>query len=403
MQEQAFGHMLRTLREQRDATQAEVAAAVDVSRATIAQWEGGRHLPSPHRVQALDSFLGAGGALVGVAEREREGGVHPGDTYGRPAGLSLLAIMRRVETALLDHLQRDEAGTPLGWCQDLQRMSSVTPISTAFGVKLALLVGDELLGVLGPLSSALRSMRGSQAGWAASSQLVPRPEAIAPVLDALVHLDPETDRDEAVGLVADSLDDVARQRPAILSTALETVIDLRPHSALAREMLEALLASRRPFEGVLLWMEKNEDELVSPAPSVLHTARAVSALARTRSFGAVPPDLTDAVAEALDLAVPWLSEQSKFENLVEIVSRRTRDRNEVLYLRHYTPAWVARSLILAGVAPSHPTVAQAVREVRDDFDADHGLWVWRNGDLPIWMTLDAIAALRLAAFASYTP
>src|SRR5829696_1699321 len=100
MQEHAFGHMLRSMREQREATQADVAEAVRVSRATIAQWEGGRHLPSPDRVRSLDAFLHADGALTRLADREREGPSRPGD-QAEPAGrLTLLDIVRRAEAAL---------------------------------------------------------------------------------------------------------------------------------------------------------------------------------------------------------------------------------------------------------------------------------------------------------------
>ena len=399
MQEHAFGHMLRSLREQREATQADVAEAVRVSRATIAQWEGGRHLPSPDRVRSLDAFLHADGALTRLADQEREG-TRPGDTADR---LTLLDIVRRAEAALLERLQYDETGKPIGWCQDLQKHYEATPVSTAFGIKTAVLIDESSKTTLGALGDILRRMRMSPEGWGARTQKVPRPEAIAVVVDALVRVGPVPDLDEAVGMLRNSFDEVARQRPAVITTVLETVIDLRPRSEFAAELIRILLVSRRPCDGVLLWVEKNEDELVSPEPSVLHTARAVSVLARATSMGVVPADLEDPVAEALEPSVRWLRGQTRFENIVEIVIRRTRTGNENLDLRHFTPAWVVRALVLAGESPSHPTVVSAIREVRGAFDEDHGLWVWRNGDLPIWMTFDAVAALRLAALAAFVP
>ena len=400
MQEHAFGNMLRTLRERREETQADVAEAVHVSRATIAQWEGGRHLPSPDRARSLDAHLDAEGALARLAAQERTSSSAPTPTDD-PNALNLLRVFRLVRNALLDHLQRDEDGKPTGWCQDLQARNPPTPVSTAFGVKLAALVEESAKVELSPLGDKLREMELSTGGWAARTQDAPRPEAIAVVTDALVRIDPRTDVDDIVDLLASSLDDVARQRPHIISTVLETVLDLRPRSAFAAELLRLLLDSRRECNGTLLWVEKNEDDLVAPEPSVPHTARAVCALARAQSKKVVPADLAATTTDAMDAAVQWLLAQTRFDNTVEIVNRRTPNGDEVLYLRHFTAAWVVRALLMAGESAQHPTVMAAVRQTLDAFSEDHGLWKWRSGDLPIWMSFEAIAALRVAALAAF--
>ena len=58
---------------------------------------------------------------------------------------------------------------------------------------------------------------------------------------------------------------------------------------------------------------------------------------------------------------------------------------------------------MAGESPRHPTVVAAVRQVLEAFSDERGLWKWRSGDLPVWMSFDAVAALRVAALAAYAP
>ena len=48
---------LRFIRELRDKTQADVAAALDVDPSTVTLWESGKHTPSTVTVRALASFF----------------------------------------------------------------------------------------------------------------------------------------------------------------------------------------------------------------------------------------------------------------------------------------------------------------------------------------------------------
>jgi hypothetical protein len=52
-----------------------------------------------------------------------------------------------------------------------------------------------------------------------------------------------------------------------------------------------------------------------------------------------------------------------------------------------------------GLPSSHPAVSTAIDWIWNSYNERAALWSWNNGDLPIWMTYDAIDALRLAALA----
>lgn len=55
----------------------------------------------------------------------------------------------------------------------------------------------------------------------------------------------------------------------------------------------------------------------------------------------------------------------------------------------------------SGVPTTHPSVSNAVVQIRNNYGGDTvALWAWHNGDLPLWMTFDAIEALRFAHLAA---
>jgi hypothetical protein len=191
------------------------------------------------------------------------------------------------------------------------------------------------------------------------------------------------------------LGDFEKCRPFILTTMLETSLLLKPGSNLAQTLVDSLLAARRPYGDFLLWPEKTEALLIDPAPSVAHTARAVRVLANVQ---AIRP--ADHVQEALQQAVSWLIEQPHLHNVYEVVERSVNGGLEPAPIRHFTAAWVVKALVSAGVPASHPAVGKAVARVWESYGGDAAaLWAWDNGDLPIWMTFDAIDALRLANLA----
>jgi transcriptional regulator with XRE-family HTH domain len=392
------------MRENRAKTQAEVAEAVGVSRATIAQWEGSRFLPSTANAETLDGFLDAGGALRRLAEQERAGLDADRVSDTGTAGPTLLEVFRSVDASLQRTLQRGPDGTPLGWCQNLQAKNPPSPLSTAYGIQAALLIEEVHKSVLEPLAARLNdwSLGG---GWAASSQSAPRPEAIAIVVDALVRVDPTSHIQERLERLEASIDGTTLQRPTLMAMVLETVLDLEPDSAFATKMVQSLLDCRVEHgpERRLLWPQKKEPMLAYPEPAVAQTARSVCALARAQGVSGMADELRDRIGTALAAAVEWLLRQNDLTNKNESVVRKVDGRSEVLPLRHFTAALVARACLMAGQPASHPAVREALRQTWRQYSAEHALWRWETGDLPIWMTFDGLAALRLAALATFIP
>jgi hypothetical protein len=191
------------------------------------------------------------------------------------------------------------------------------------------------------------------------------------------------------------LGDFEKSRPFILTTILETSLLLVPGSKLVEVLIDNLLAARRPYGDLLLWPEKAEPLLIAPNPSVAHTARAVRVLAGVQAIRPSGP-----VQEALEQATAWLTEPRDLHNAYEATERPVKGGLELVHIRHFTAAWVVKALVSVGVPATHPTVSSALAQIWNSYGGDAAtLWAWDNGDLPIWMTFDAIEALRLAHLA----
>jgi hypothetical protein len=106
------------------------------------------------------------------------------------------------------------------------------------------------------------------------------------------------------------------------------------------------------------------------------------------------------VDDAIGVTVRWLGDpQTSYDMPTEILRRR--GVGNFFYIRHFTSSWVARALLLAGTSPSDRSVERALADVWANYDPQHGLWAWPNGDLPVWMTFDGIATALLVASISY--
>ena len=398
--EQGFGSALRGARKRSRRTQEDLAKVMEVSRATIAQWETGRHLPSPEHAGRLDSILGTRGTLSQLADLERDTAATP---ESLPGDENVLGLLRRVEAALLGHLSRDQAGAPLGWCQNLQEQKEAFPVSTAFGIKTALLISDFYRPELGILAQRLHNLAQPDGGWKTSTQVASHPEATCVVVDALFRLDSTSDLGPHMDVLELTTrgDTVAEQRPAILSSVLETVLDVRPDTAFTVELVRKLLDTRRSNgrDGRMLWPEKAEPGLASPEPYVAHTARAVCALSRALWMTATK-NLTAEVEDAVEAAIGWLLQQTQYRTPTEIVVRVADTAEEMFSLRHFNSAWVARALLLTGQSLREPGLVAAMSDVWSHFSSEHGLWSWPNGDIPVWMQFDGVATARLYALAS---
>jgi DNA-binding XRE family transcriptional regulator len=397
------GRELRRLRVGIGETQAQSAHAVGVSRANLAQWEAGRYLPSEGSAQLLDEHFRAGNALVGLVTAAR-----PGQGRAAPAAVStvrtldssrsLRDVFHQVGRSLTGYLLRDKDGNPTGWRHNLQKDQHLSALSTAYGVKAMLVVGEPYVD-FGAISTSLFAMRSPEGDWRGRSG-ASRPEIMAAVLDALFRIGTTMSVDRALTLTEQSLDDFSRTRPYLLSTVLQTVLRLRPDSPLTVGLIDDLLRARLDFGGSLLWPEKVEPGLALPEPSAVHTARAVVVL-REALFAHDRDDIRDAIEQAVRwLVIKNRPDEGVFEELIR--PRPDGHGSTRVAIRHFTSAWVVQALAGADSVPLS-RVHSALRILWGRYDHTVGLWAWGNGDLPIWMTLDSVTALRAAALSLTAP
>ena len=162
-------------------------------------------------------------------------------------------------------------GRPTGWPRDLRELPELpgeaTPTSTAYGIKTMLLLEDGLAADLVPVAESLRTMSEPAGGYAGRDQSGPRPEATAAVLNALRRITATGDFDAHIAQMEKGLGDFEKARPFILTTMLETSLLIKPGTRLVEILVDSLLAARRPYGDVLLWPEKAEPLLITPAPS----------------------------------------------------------------------------------------------------------------------------------------
>jgi hypothetical protein len=361
--------------------------------------------PAPGR--RAEASAGAGAPSRQAEAVVRAGQVARGGAEPRPAGARQQLIrdeFQRVARILRYSLITDADGT--GWPQDLRKGSTpATSLSTSYGLKAMLMLEGYLAPDLIPVANYLKR-EDKDGGYSARSQRAPRPEAIADVLRTLHRLDGAADYRSLIGMMKDGLKPFDRTRPFILTSVLETSAQIGADAEFTGSLVTDLLAARQAYGDRLLWPEKAEAGLVAPVPSIVHTARAVCALAQvqaTWSRGREPGGLDSDVREALADAVTWLAGQDDLGNVSEVVDRQFAAGVEPVYVRHFTAAWLVKALVAGGIPASHPTVVAATARIWRAYSPEAGLWRWRNGELPVWMTMDAIDALRVAALATMLP
>jgi hypothetical protein len=395
-----FGTELTQTLTMRGKTIEEAATELAVPTVEVARWAAGEELPSKSQARELDGYLTARGAIEKrVTElRSRPDHADPRLVSVPLPSLSVQTLMQTfqgVAAAVRHCLSQDADGRPSGWPHDLRMPGKATATSTAYGIRTMLLLEDGLAADLIPVAESLRKMAVPAGGYAGREQSSPRPEATAAVVNALRRIAATEGFDAHIAQMERDLGDFEKYRPFILATMLETSLLLNPETILVDILVDSLLAARRPYGDLLLWPEKAEPFRSAPAPSVAHTARAVRVLA---SVQAIRP--ASQVQETLEQAVTWLMEQRDLHNAYEVIERQLKDLLEAVHVRHFTPAWVVKALVSAGVPTSHPAVSNALAQIWDSYDgAGAALWAWDNGDQPIWMTFDAIEALHLANLA----
>jgi DNA-binding XRE family transcriptional regulator len=390
------GAELRRLRKAAGQTQADVARIVGVSRANLTQWETGRYLPSVENARLLDDHFRAANALVELAEAARSPGQASAGVL--TTGGSLLDVFRRAGAALAQELIRDENGRAVGWRHNLQKRGKQTTLATAYGISAMVVLGEPYID-LHAVVQDLYAKR-TEYGWQGRSE-GRRPEVTAAVVDALSQTSTILSAEEGLESLESSLDDYSRTRPFLLAAALRTSVRLAPDAPLTRGLTDDLLAARLDFDGVPLWGEKKEPRLVAPEPSTAHTARAVVALRALLRTGDDRADVRDAV----EVGTKWLLDRNHPDDgiMEDLALPQPGGRDAVrVNIKHFTSAWVVQAL---AEAPQVPAVrlSRALSSLWERYEAGVGLWAWGSGDLPIWMTLDAVTALRSAALVFAAP
>ena len=367
-----FGAELTQTLRLRGKTTEQAAAELAVPSAKVARWTAGQELPSESQARSLDEYLMARGAIQNLVTdlRSRPDRLiprHPVLRSGSSAP-TLLQTFQNVAAALRGCLARDADGRPTGWAPDLRLLpGEAAALSTAYGIRTMLLLEDGLAADLVPVAESLRKMAFTAGGYAGRGQAEPRSEATAVVLNALLRIAVTDGFDVHVAQMERDLGDFENYRPFILTIMLETSLLLKSAPRLVETLVDNLLATRRPYEDLLLWPEKTEALLIAPAPSVAHTARAVRVLASVQQVRPSSP-----VQEALEQAVAWLVGQPdpELHNAYEVIERSIDGRPEPVYVRHFTAAWVVKALVSAGVPATHPAVSDAVARIWDSYGGD---------------------------------
>ncbi|MDL5157005.1 hypothetical protein [Actinomycetospora termitidis] len=227
-----------------------------------------------------------------------------------------------------------------------------------------------------------------EGGWGTRA-IGRRPEATAVVIDALERIGATFDIDEALHELATMLSESDRQHTYVLVEALSTTARLRPTSDLARELAAHLLANRDARS--LAWPEKRPAVPGAvPRPSTAHTARALTVLSYGLERGLDDPD--GEYLGAIESGQRWLEENA---NLAPIRENVEPEGQRDLEIRHFTPALVAHALASVR-SPSWDLLARALAEVWRSYNSSIERWQWPNGDVPVWLQLDALRAVTAA-------
>ena len=386
---------LRRLRRLKAVSQGVVATAVGVKRATVTQWESGREPQASQKIEALDAYLGADGRLIALGGEPASAREPFG---GSPAalGATVADVFASVGDRLVGELIPDPDGPGgLGWPHNLGAGAArPSPWSTAMGVRTLLLLDR----VDVDLAALARTLGGRQHadGWSNRRLDVPRPEVTAVVLAVLSRIGPGgADLNAAWRFLETAIHPPDSTSPFVLSTVLHAVAQLRPESALTRRLVTNLLAARVPFEDVRAWPANPAAGALRVEPSVAHTARAVVAL---RAAG--PAIDGDELTEADEEAVGWLAQPGRsYDGVTEIQRVDPHRRDLDVPVDHLTSAHVIQALAGTGHGRGGQ-LEDALAILWDSYVPTENLWAWKqDGRLPMWMTFDAVSALRTAVLA----
>ncbi|AJT62704.3 hypothetical protein [Streptomyces chattanoogensis] len=299
-----------------------------------------------------------------------------------------------------------------------------TAFGTAYGLHLLLDIAplDGRIRV-GEVAETLWLLRLPGGGWAARSQgSGARPEVSAIVLGALARAgaDPRLLQSEVRS--CEALLDPEHDAPGLANTYVVTnvlrgLLRAAPGSAALEGLREVLVngATADPVRGNhRCWGAALATGRGNPAPSAVHTARAVVTLDRAAQVLG-EDERQRAVREE---GLRWLlaGGAADLENCQEDVRRPGREdplHQELLSVRHFASAWVARALMTDGARRTAadgagPTAweAQLTAAVeRVSGMQQGGVWRWDDGPMghPVWMAYQGLSVLRRHALMVHRP
>ncbi|MFF4952244.1 hypothetical protein ACWC2K_14805 [Streptomyces chattanoogensis] len=299
-----------------------------------------------------------------------------------------------------------------------------TAFGTAYGLHLLLDIAplDGRIRV-GEVAETLWRLRLPGGGWAARSQgSGARPEVSAIVLGALARAgaDPRLLQSEVRS--CEALLDPEHDAPGLANTYVVTnvlrgLLRAAPGSAALEGLREVLVngATADPVRGNhRCWGAALATGRGNPAPSAVHTARAVVTLDRAAQVLG-EDERQRAVREE---GLRWLlaGGAADLENCQEDVRRPGREdplHQELLSVRHFASAWVARALMTDGARRAAadgagPTAweAQLTAAVERVSGMQRGgVWRWDDGPMghPVWMAYQGLSVLRRHALMVHRP
>lgn len=375
-----FGKALREARKSARLTQEELGRMLPVARETVSQWESGKYRPSASNIRKLDELLRADQTLIRLAGEDTEPG-----TVDTPARQTLHDILLKMRRQLTRTLIEDEDGHPIGWGRDFVA-TRATPLSTATGIRLLSIVEAPEID-LHLLAQSLVGMEEERGGWQARG-IPGRPEVTSAIAASLASIGSSQDIDRLVLLAEEQSDEQILERSYVLAEIVYSLGQLRPRAEFVSEAVRRLLDMRRDDHS---WPKKT---LLRRRASTASTARSILAL--SRHLGALDtsnPEAEDAIAAASE----WLKSNARLELTGENLEPALQSQHHAdLEIRHFTGALVARALTVTGNQHAARTDL-AVQQIWERFDPTSAMWLWEDGETPIWMQHEALAALTLLA------
>jgi DNA-binding transcriptional regulator YiaG len=395
---QTLGASIAERRRALGMSQDDLARLMDVSRTIVSAWENDHRRPPADRVARLGEVLEDRGELARLWPQ-------PDDRHAPPlfaVPVSVTTLRRQAVNGLVEHLSVDEAADQepgYGWRFDLDDASqSLSALSTAYGLKAVLLAGGRHWRVSLPrIRAMLRRLELDSGGWGTARQGMARPEITAVVVSALHDAgDDDEFVADRIGLLIDGLrsrvEGPEPARPYVLTTSLLELSRLEVDLTIGRRFIDDLIDLSTLDGGERSWpVVVKASPLATSEPATVPTAGAVCALAAWARRLA-----DDRLHRVADEGRCWLERHGDLALDDEWIRTDKPDGGEdLLAVRHFTPAWVLRAVVEAGGDPSTGIAGLALREMLSYYVPETCLWRWPRGggSYPVWMTYHALAAL----------